>query len=128
MATFDFHNEMLCIVDEHDRSIELNPQDAVALLQWASENQELLLRLSESSNAQSGTGKRQIEIDLQQHLLHLDTLKATIPDLRQHHSAATTFIAPADSVTQRALQLLKAFQIEYKIHPLLEDPKEFAQG
>ncbi len=128
MAMFDFQDEKLSIVDEHDHRVELSPQEALVLLQWVSDNQELLFRLSTSSMVQRSTGKGQMEIHLQQHLLHLDTLKEAIPDLQQHPAVATTFVAPVDSVTQHALQLLKAFQIEYRIHPLLEDPNEFAQG
>jgi hypothetical protein len=128
MAMFDFHDEMLSIVDEHGHCIELSLQEAIALLQWASNNQKLRFHLSESSTAQRDTEKGQIEINLQQHLLYLNTLKAAIPHLQQHPTMATTFVAPVDEVTQQALQLLKAFQIEYKVHPLLEDPNVFAQG
>jgi len=128
MATFEFHDDILSIADMHDRRVELDLQETNALLGWVSDNQELLLRLSQSNVTQEGAEKGHIEIRLKQHLMHLDTLKAAIPDLQQHPSVATSFVAPVDSVTQRALRILKEFQIEYKIHPLLEDFNEFAQG
>ena len=128
MATFDFNDEKLSIVDVYDHRVDLSPQEALALLQWVSDNEELLLRLSQFSFRPEDTSKGQIEIYVQQHPFHLDTLKAAIPQLQEHPSAAHTFVAPADSVTQHALELLNAFQIEYKLHPLLEDPDGFAQG
>ena len=128
MATFDFNNEKLSIVDEHGHRVDLSPQEAIALLQWVSDNEELLLRLSQYSFGQENTAKGQIEIYIQQHPHYLDTLKAVIPELQEHPSAAHTLVAPADAVTQHALELLQVFQIEYRIHPLLEDPDGFAQG
>jgi hypothetical protein len=33
-----------------------------------------------------------------------------------------------DLVTERAIELLKELQVEYKIHPLLEEDNAFSQG
>jgi hypothetical protein len=64
----------------------------------------------------------------QQHLPHLDTLQDAIPQLQEHTPATSIYVAPIDSVTERAIEMLKVFRIEYKIHPLLEDNNEFAQS
>ena len=129
MTKFAFGDERLTIVDAQGHHVDLGPQDAVELLEWLSDNRTMLLRLSLQATEQRDSKGGQIEIHLQQqHLVHLDALQAAIPQLQKHTPAANIFMSPADAVTERALQLLNAFQIEYKIHPLLEDDSVFAQG
>jgi hypothetical protein len=130
MAEFNFHDEKLVIVDTHDNSVELSPQEAAALLHWLSNRSTALLDLSHEDTNMRDRARRQVQIRLmEQHLMHLDALKAAIPQLQEHIPATNTFAAPVDAVTERAFQLLKAYQIEYKIHPLLDDTDDaFAQG
>jgi hypothetical protein len=55
-------------------------------------------------------------------------LKAAIPQARESVLTFNVLDVPIDLVTERALQLLKDFQVEYMIHPLLEEHDAFAQG
>jgi hypothetical protein len=132
MTTFDFSDGRLSIVDAHKRQVNLSPSEALELFQWLSESDRrtLLLRLSLQSEDSKDDEKEQIKIHLQpQHLEHLDVLRAAIPELREHAPATNVFVSPADAVSERAIELLNEFQIEYKIHPLLEDDSSiFAQG
>lgn len=76
-----------------------------------------------------GSQMEQLEIHLlPQHLVYLEKLQAVIPQLQEFNPVTNIYISPADAVTERAIALLKEFEIEYKIHPLLEDSNEFAQG
>lgn len=129
MTKFYFTDEQISIVDAQGHYVDLDPQEAVELLQWLSDNKTTLLRLSLQDVEQEDSGGGQLEIHLpEQHLVHLDALQSAIPQLQRHSPSANIFVSPADVVTERALQLLNAFQIEYKIHPLLEDDNVFAQG
>ncbi len=72
---------------------------------------------------------KQLEIHLyQEDLSYLDDLKAAIPDLHERGSIVKVLDARWETVSERALQLLKAYQIKYHIHPLLEDDDTYAQG
>ena len=123
MAKFDFSNKRLSIVDARGHRVELTSQEAIELLQLLSDKKMTLLRLS------SRDIQQEIAIHLQQpQFAYLDTLKAAIPQLQESLSATNVFVAPADAVTERAIQLLEEFRIEYKLHPMLEDDNEFAQG
>jgi len=129
MTKFDFADGRLTIVDDQGHHVKLDPQEALELLQWLSDKRTMLLRLSLQDAEWRDSGGEQIEIHLpQQHLVHLDALQDAIPQLQRYTPKANIFVSPADMVTERALQLLHAFQIEYKIHPLLEDDDVFAQG
>ena len=128
MAEFNFRDEKILIVDAHDNSVELSPQEAVALLHWLSDRSALLDFSHEDTGKRDSTNKQILFRLMEQHLMYLDTLKAAIPQLQEHIPATNTFAAPVDSVTERAFQLLRAYQIEYKIHPLLDDTDVFAQG
>lgn len=129
MAKFGFSNKRLSIIDARGHQVDLSPQEAIELLQLLSSKRAVLQRLaSQEANLEINT-RGQVEIHLQQQqLAHLDTLKAAIPQLHNPISATNIFVAPADAVTERAIQLLEAFQIEYKLHPMLEESNEFAQG
>ena len=64
----------------------------------------------------------------QENLEYLDRLKAAIPGLHEHMPVIKVLDAPMDLVTERAIELLKELQVEYKIHPLLEEDNAFSQG
>src|SRR5438067_1708954 len=137
MTKFDFNAERLSIVDAHNQCVALSPLEAVQLLEWLSAKKTMLLHLSQETESLDrlhdteplGGQMEQLEIHLlPQHLVHLDKLQAAIPQLQEHIPATNIYVSPADSVTERAIALLKEFEIEYKIHPLLEDSNEFAQG
>lgn len=125
MAKFAFGEEKLTIIDAQGCQIDLSLQEAVSLLYWLSDQKASLFRLSRHKNEP----KEQLEVHLQeQDLVHLNTLQSAMPQLREHMPATNVFLSPMDAVTRHAIQLLEAFQIEYKIHPLLEDDNAFAQG
>ena len=129
MTRFDFSDGHLTIVDAQGHQVELDPLETLELLQLLSDQQiKLPPALLQTPAAKSGD-KEQIEIHLQpQHMVHLSVLQAAIPRLQQHKPQGNVFVSPADAVSERAMQLLDAFQIEYKIHPLLDDDNVFAQG
>jgi hypothetical protein len=138
MTKFDFNDGHLSIVDTNYHRVNLSPLEAVQLLEWLSARKTMLLHLalqgtepldSLQDTEPLGNQMEQIEIHLlPQHLVHLDELQAAIPQLQEYIPATNVYVSPFDAVTERAIELLKEFEIEYKIHPLLEDSNEFAQG
>ena len=87
-----------------------------------------MLSITQGAN-QVQSGEKRLEIRLyQEDLEHLDKLRAAIPSLHESRPAVKILDAQLDPVTERAIQLLKELQLEYKIHPLLEDNDAFAQG
>ncbi|HAG98991.1 MAG TPA: hypothetical protein DCL75_09065 [Ktedonobacter sp.] len=129
MTNFNFTTEHISIVDAEDQKVNLSPQEALNLLQWLFDKRGALLSLTHQDADQASYSEKRLEIFLsQEHLDQLDTLKAAIPHLQEYPSAAKVLTAPFDSVTERAIQLLKELQVEYRIHPLLEDNTAFAQG
>jgi hypothetical protein len=138
MTKFDFNEERLSIIDAHNQCVNLGPREAVQLLEWLSARETILrylarqdaTLLNERSEAEaSGSQMEQLEIHLlPQQMVHLDELQEAIPQLQEYIPATNVYVSPIDAVTERAIALLKEFEIEYKIHPLLEDSDEFAQG
>ncbi|MBV9229420.1 MAG: hypothetical protein JOZ18_08910 [Chloroflexi bacterium] len=130
MTKFYFSDEQISIINAHGHRVDISPEEAIELLQWLSDKKTMLLHLSSYQDIdERESGREQMEIYIQQqHQIHLDALKAAIPQLQEATPAGSIFIAPADVVTDRAIELLKAYQIEYHIHPLLEDDGAFAQG
>jgi hypothetical protein len=131
MASFDFTGEHLSIVDGSNQRVDLNPQEGLDLLQWLSDNRDALLSLTHQGVPQVPSREKRLELEIrlyQEDLAHLDKLRAAIPSLHESRSAVKVLDAYLDPVTQRAIQLLKELQLEYKIHPLLEDNDAFAQG
>jgi hypothetical protein len=126
MTTFDFMDQSIWIVDKEGHRVALSPQEALDLLQWLSDKRAARLRASHPG-AQPGQEREQrLEIRLRQE--HLDELKAAIPQARESVLTFKVLDVPNDLVTERALQLLKEFQVDYQIHPLLEEHDAFAQG
>jgi hypothetical protein len=102
--------------------IHLTPSEAYALWQWLSARKDAF-------QARSRENPLELKIHLyQDDLSHLDELKAAIPDLHERGPVVKVFDARLETVSDRALQLLKDFQIEYHIHPLLEDDDFYAQA
>src|SRR5438067_8617822 len=100
--------------------IHMTPQEAYALWQWLSARKDAF---------QTPANENQLELKIhlyQQDLSHLDELKAVIPDLQERDPVAKILDARLETVSEQALQLLKEYQIEYHIHPLLEDDDVYA--
>ena len=105
-----------------DDQIQMNlaPDEAYALWQWLSLRKDAF---------QAHTSKKQLEIYLyQQDLSHFDELKASIPELHERGPIMKILDAQWEAVSEQALQLLKDYQIEYHVHPSLEDDNSYAQG
>ena len=131
MASFDFTGDHLSIVDGSNQRVDLNAQEGLDLLQWLADQRGVLLSLTHQGAQQVSSREKRLELEIrlyQEDLAYLDTLRAAIPSLHESRSAVTVLDAYLDPVTQRAIQLLKELQLEYKIHPLLEDNDAFAQG
>ena len=109
-------------ISDNQAQIRLTPNEAYALWQWLSARKEAF-------QARSGENQLELKIHLYQgDLSHLDELKAAIPDLHERGPVVKILDARLERVSERALQLLKDYQIEYHIHPLLEDDDVYAQG
>jgi hypothetical protein len=131
MASFDFDNKHVSIFDDADHRLVLNPQEALDLLHWLYDHRDALYGLAYQDTAGGQPGEKLLEIRLyQEHLDQLDRLKAAIPALheRERKPAVKILGAPMDLVTERAIALLKELQVEYRIHPLLEEDDAFAQA
>ena len=130
MTNFTFTAEHISIVDAEGQRVNLSPQEALDLLQWLFDKRAVFLSLTHQDADQASSHERRLEIFLsQEHLGQPDTLKAAIPHLQEYPSAVQALAVPLDPVTERAIQLLlKELQVDYRIHPLLEDNTAFAQG
>jgi hypothetical protein len=129
MAKFEFIREGVSIFDGSDQRLDLNPQEALDLLQWLSEHRDALYGLAHQNATPRPSTEKRLEIHIyQENLEHLDKLKAAIPGLHEHEPVIKVLDAPLDLVTERAIELLKELQVEYKIHPLLEEDNVFSQG
>ena len=129
MTSFNFSGEQISIFDERNNMAVLNPLEALDLLQWLSDKRNILLSLAQQAASRGQSAEKQLEIRLyQENLSHLDELIAAIPHLHEYRPPAKVLSVPLEEVTERAIQLLKELQLEYRIHPLLEDNDVFAQG
>jgi arsenate reductase-like glutaredoxin family protein len=109
-------------ISDKEVQVHLNPNEAYALWQWLSARKDAF---------QTHANENQIELKIhlyQQDLSHLDELKAVIPDLQERGPVVKILDARLETVSEQALQLLKEYEIEYHIHPLLEDDDVYAQG
>jgi len=130
MASFDFSNgEHVVISDDQNHRVSLSSQQALDLLQWLSDRQDALYSLIQKHTTRA-PGEKLLEIHLhEEDLGYLDELKAAIPDLHEHRPVVKVLDARWETVSERAFQLLKEYQLEYTVHPLLlEDQDAFAQG
>ncbi len=131
MASFDFTGEHLSIMDGYNQRVDLNLQEGLDLLHWLSDKRDAMLSLTHQGAPQVPSREKRLELEIrlyQEDLEYLDTLRAAIPSVHEARHAVKVLDAQLDPVTERAIQLLKELQLEYKIHPLLEDSDEFAQG
>ncbi len=122
MKKFEDQSDGGIRIVDNEVQIHLAPQEAFELWQWLTARKDAF---------QTHAREHQIELEIhlyQQDMSHLDELKAAIPDLQEHGSVAKIFEARLETVSERALRLLKEYQIEYNIHPLLEDDDVYAQG
>ncbi|HLZ57384.1 MAG TPA: hypothetical protein VKR06_10595 [Ktedonosporobacter sp.] len=106
----------ICISNSREKQLNLTADETFLLWQWLSAHKDFF------------QGKR-LEIHLyQEDLGHLDELKTAIPDAHERGPIVKVLDAQWDAVSERALQLLKDFQIEYLIHPMLEEQDTYEQG
>jgi predicted phage-related endonuclease len=106
----------------NELQIQLTPNEAYDLWQWLSARKDAF---------QAYTREKQLELKIhlyQEDMSHLAELKAVIPDLQEHEMIAKVLDARLETVSEQVLQLLDEYQIEYHIHPLLEDDDVYAQG
>ena len=130
MASFDFNNgKHISISDSYSQRVYLNPQEALDFLQWLSDRKDELYSLSHE-DANQAAAETMLEIHLhEEDLGHLDELRAAIPDLHERRPVVKVLDADWGTVTERALELLKEYRLEYTVHPLLlEEHDAFAQG
>jgi hypothetical protein len=129
MTSFNFSGEQISICDEHDNKTVLDPLEALDLLQWLSDKRDILLSVAQQAINRGQPADKELEILLyHENLSHLDELKAAIPSLHEYRPPAKVLSVRLEEVTERAIALLKELQLEYRIHPLLEDNNVFAQG
>jgi hypothetical protein len=120
MKKFEDRSDGGMRITDNQAQIDLAPNEAYALWQWLSARKDAF---------QAHSSKQQLEIHLyEEDLSHLDELKAAIPDLHERGPIVKVLDARWETVSERALQLLKAYQIEYHVHPLLESDDTYAQG
>ncbi len=128
MAKFNINSKLVSISDDAGRRLDINPQEALELQRWLSDHRDVLNNLAYLGAAQGQSSEKRLEIHLyQEQLGQLDRLKAAIPALLEC-MPAVILGAPLDQVTERAIALLKELQVEYKIHPMLEEDDAYAQG
>jgi predicted phage-related endonuclease len=122
MKKFEDQSDGGISITGNEVQIHLTPNEAYALWQWLSARKDAF---------QAHSSEKQIELKIhlyQEDLSHLDELKAVIPDLHERGPVAKILDARLEAVSEQALHLLKEYEIEYHIHPLLEDDDVYAQG
>lgn|SRR5579871_1702554 len=106
------------IVDDQTQ-IYLTTEETYALWQWLSTHQDVF---------KGHTQGKELEIRLyQEDLSHLSELIDALPDVKERGPIAKVLNVSWEAVNERAIELLKSYQIEYHIHPLLEDEGTYAQ-
>ncbi len=122
MKVFEDRSDGGMTIVDNQLQIHLAPDEAYTLWQWLSARKDAF-------QAQAHKEKLELEILLyQQDLDHLEDLIAAIPDLHERGPIVKILDVPWEAVTERALQLLKNYQIQYHIHPMLEGDDVYAQG
>ena len=122
MKKFEDQSDGGITITGNEVQIHLTPNEAYALWQWLSARKDAL---------QPHASEKQLELKIhlyQEDLSHLDELKAVLPALQERGPVAKILDARLETISEQALQLLKEYQIEYHIHPLLEDDDVYAQG
>lgn len=122
MKTFEERSEGGVTISDNEQQMHFAPDEAYALWQWLSARKDKFF-------ASPHDEKLEMEILLYQgDLGHLEDLKAAIPGLQDRGPIVRVLDVPREAVSERALELLKSYQIEYHIHPFLEGDDVYAQG
>src|SRR5947209_3477294 len=121
MKKFEGRSDGGMCITENQAQIHLDAHEAYALWRWLSARRDAF---------QAHSSENQLEIHLYQEDLDLlDELKTTIPDLHERGPIVKVIDARGETVIERALQLFfNEFQVDYHVHPLLEDDHTYAQG
>jgi hypothetical protein len=120
MKKFEDRSDGGMYITENQAQIHLAPHEAYALWRWLSARKDTF---------QAHSSANQLKIHLYQgNLSHLDDLKTAIPDQHEREPIVKALEPEWETATERALQLLKEFQVQYHVHPLLEDDSTYAQG
>jgi len=120
MKKFEDRSDGGMHIIENQAHIHLAPDEAYALWQWLSARKDAF---------QAHSSEKQLEMDLsQEDLSHLDEVKAAIPGLLERGPIVKVLDARGETGSERALQLFQAVQIDYHVHPLLEEDSTYAQG
>ena len=109
----------MCIIDNQTH-IHLNAHEASAFWQWLSDLQQTLHAINQQT-------QREMPLS-QKDLNHGDERETAIPDLHEQEPMVSGLDVGGETMMHRAFQLLKAYQIETRVHPLLEDITTYAQG
>jgi hypothetical protein len=109
----------MCIIDNQTH-IHLNAHEASAFWQWLSALQQTLHTINQYTQRDLHPSQKDLN--------HGGAGEAAIGDLHEQGPMVRGLDAGGETMTQRALQLLKAYQIEAHVHPLLEDTSTYAQG
>jgi len=119
MKKFEDQSDGGMSITGNNARIHLAPHEADALWRW----------LSARKDTFQHSGENPLEIHLyQEDLDHSGDLKTAIADLHAGGPIARVLDPRWEIVIERALQLLKDSQVEYHVHPLLEDDSTYAQG
>ena len=122
MKIFEESSDGGMTISDDGQQMHFAADEAYALWQLLSIRKDMFF-------ASSHDEKLEMEILLYQgDMDHLDDLKAAIPDLQDRGPVVRVLDVPREAVSERALQLLKSYQIEYHIHPFLEGDDVYAQG
>lgn len=120
MKVFEDHTDGGIRITDNHTHINLDSSEAYALWEWLSLRKDAF---------QAHSHTKHVEIHLyQQDMNHFDELKASIPNLQERGPIMKILDAQWEAVSERALQLLKDYQIEYHIHPSLNEEDSYAQG
>ena len=122
MKTFEDRDEGGVTITDGEQQMHFAPDEAYTLWQWLAARKDTFFAHSDQENLE-------LEILLYQgDMSHLEDLKAAIPDLHERGPVVKVLDVPREAVSERALQLLKSYQIEYHVHPFLEGDDIYAQG
>jgi hypothetical protein len=122
MKSFEERSDGGMTITDNEQQIHFAPDEAYVLWQWLSARKDTFYAHSHKENLELEIRRYQGDMD------HLEDLKAAIPELHERGPVVKVLDVPREAVSERALQLLKSYQIEYHIHPLLEGDDVYAQG
>ncbi len=109
----------MCMIDNQTH-IHLNSEEASAFRQWFSDLEQTLQAINQQTQQERHLS--------QQDLNHADEREPALADLHEQGPMVSGLDVGGETMTQRAFQLLQAYQAETHVHPLLEDITTYAQG